>query len=195
MTLPLFGVSQHDSALQAFRDKEAHLQALQQQTFYSRKEQDRFRGNVEFLAVWDDVVKDQAALTYEFKLKEVSILTAPDKSFRLITWNVPKDDGTHAYFGYLLTRRKVSHRTGWFSRREEVTYEAHKLLDRSATVKSPETHTGGPDKWFGMLYTELIPCEDYYTLIGWDGNNKITTRKFSILFNPVQEIEVCSCPE
>jgi hypothetical protein len=29
-----------------------------------------------------------------------------------------------------------------------------------------------------MLYTQLIECDGFYTLIGWDGNDKLTTRKF-----------------
>jgi hypothetical protein len=58
------------------------------------------------------------------------------------------------------------------------SYEFFRLMDRSATVKNPETFIGNPDKWFGMLYTELIECDGYYTLIGWDGNDKLTQRKF-----------------
>jgi hypothetical protein len=29
-----------------------------------------------------------------------------------------------------------------------------------------------------MIYTQVIECDGFYTLIGWDGNNKLTTRKF-----------------
>jgi hypothetical protein len=51
-------------------------------------------------------------------------------------------------------------------------------MDRSLTVKSPENYIGTPDKWFGMLYTQVIECNGFYTLIGWDGNDKLTQRKF-----------------
>ncbi|HEX7415424.1 MAG TPA: hypothetical protein VF411_15380, partial [Bacteroidia bacterium] len=33
-------------------------------------------------------------------------------------------------------------------------------------------------KWFGMLYYNIISCGDYYTLLGWDGNDKLISRKF-----------------
>ena len=57
-------------------------------------------------------------------------------------------------------------------------FEVFKLRDHSIDVKSPENHIGGPDKWFGMLYTQIIECDGFYTLIGWDGNSKLTKRKF-----------------
>ena len=35
--------------------------------------------------------------------------------------------------------------------------------------------------WYGCLYYDIIPIkvgkEKYYTLLGWDGNNKNTTKK------------------
>ncbi|MBC7864533.1 MAG: hypothetical protein IAF38_16280, partial [Bacteroidia bacterium] len=56
-------------------------------------------------------------------------------------------------------------------------YETFELNDVSETVKSPETYNGDHTKWYGMLYYKLIDCENYYTLIGWDGNDKLTEKK------------------
>lgn len=170
--------AQRDSLNWQIANIEAELQALQQKTFHSRTEAEKLEGNKQFIELWDRIAPLPAALTYDFRMKDVSILTAPDKSFRLITWNIPKEDGTHIYFGYLLCETKHEEKKGMFRKEFTREYQSHKLLDRSATIKSPENHSGGPEKWFGMLYTEIIPCDDYYTLIGWDGNNKLTTRKF-----------------
>jgi hypothetical protein len=96
----------------------------------------------------------------------------------LVTWNLARSDGSHNYFGYLLVNNIHTVKKGLFKRETTEEYEYHKLLDRSMTVKSPENYIGTPAKWFGMLYTQLIPCDGYYTLIAWDGNDKLTQRKF-----------------
>ena len=168
-----------DSSFQVFRDAESELFVLQQTTFNSRKENERFESNKKFIGVWDRIVADPRILDYKFEhLKEISILRPPDNKFMLITWNVPKDDGTHAYFGYLLVNNKKKIKKGWFKSETENTYENFKLIDRSATVRSPESYVGSPEKWFGMLYTQMVPCDGYYMLIGWDGNDKLIERKF-----------------
>ncbi len=164
--------------LEQIRNTEAQLQYLQRKTFYSKTEAERFEGNRDFIKEWDKIVPLEGILSYSFYLTDVSILKAPDNSFMLITWNIPKDDGTHSYFGYILCKREIKTRKGLFRHTISRQYDSFKLLDRSATVRSPEYHTGGSDRWFGMLYTQLIPCDGYYLVLGWDGNNKLTQRKF-----------------
>lgn len=172
------GQAKTDTSNMWVRNAEAELQALQKKTFHSRDERERFEANREFIAVWDRITGNEKILQYRFSLKDISVLQPPDQSFMLITWNIPKNDGTHAYFGYLLSSREVTKKRGLFRRERSKEYEVFKLMDRSATIRSPENHVGSPDKWFGMLYTAIIPCDGYYALIGWDGNNKLTQRKF-----------------
>jgi hypothetical protein len=191
--------AQKDSLTGQIANTEAELQALQQKTFHSRTEAERFEGNRQFIELWDRITPIPSTLRYDFKMKDVSIITAPDNSFRIITWNIPKDDGTHVFFGYLLSEITKQEKKGIFKKEINREYQFYKLIDRSATIRSPENHSGGPEKWFGMLYTQIIPCDDYYTLIGWDGNNKLTTRKFiDVLFfrngNPVFGKDVFRIP-
>lgn len=168
-----------DTAMYVFLQAEQELKQLQIPTFKSRKESERIEGNKAFIAVWDRIVSNPKILDFAFdSLKEIAVLSPRDKKFKLITWNLYKDDGTHAYFGYLLVNTVKRLKKGWFKHETIQTYEYFKLLDRSATVKSPELYVGSPDKWFGMLYTQLIECGEYYTLIGWDGNDKLSQRKF-----------------
>lgn len=129
---------------------------------------------------WDKIIGNPKILDYPFdSLKtDVSVLSPRDKKFKLITWNLQRDDGTHAFFGYLLVRNSKRIKTGLFKYKTEEEYEYFRLFDRSATIKNPETYVGTPDKWFGMLYTQLVECDGYYTLIAWDGNDKLTQRKF-----------------
>jgi hypothetical protein len=180
ITLTLFVSAQkHDTSMYRFRQVEQELKELQKATFYSRKESERFEANKQFISLWDGIIDNPNILNYPFdSLKDISVLTPKDKKFKLITWNIHKDDGTHAFFGFLLVNNSKRVKTGFLQHEVVKEYQYFKLLDRSAMVKSPENYIGTPDKWFGMLYTQVIDCDNYYTLIGWDGNDKLTQRKF-----------------
>jgi hypothetical protein len=169
----------NDSTFFAFKQAEYELKQLQGKAFHSRNERERVEGNKQFIGVWARIISNPKILEYPFdSLKDISVLTPKDKKFKLITWNLPKDDGTHAFFGFLLVNNSKRVKDGFFKHKTIEAYEYFTLVDRSVTVKSPENYIGTPDKWFGMLYTQLIDCDGYYTLIGWDGNDKLTQRKF-----------------
>lgn len=169
----------NDSSMYRFRQAEEELKQLQKAVFYSRREADRLEANKEFIAAWKRIIDNPKILNYAFdSLKDVSILTPRDKKFKLITWDFHKDDGTFSYFGFLLVNNSKRVKKGFLHYETENAYESFQLIDRSASVKSPENYIGGPEKWFGMLYTQLVECDGFYTLIGWDGNDKLTQRKF-----------------
>ncbi|MDP3556799.1 MAG: hypothetical protein Q8T03_05450 [Bacteroidota bacterium] len=147
--------------------------------FSSRKEAERIDANKKLIVAWDAIIEDPKILTYPFdSLKGISILSPKDKKFKLITWNLNKDDGTHAFFGYLVVNNSKRVKTGLFKHKTIEEYEHFKLSDKSSQIKNPETYIGTPNKWFGMLYTSIIECDGYYTLIAWDGNDKLIQRKF-----------------
>lgn len=169
----------NDSALYVFKQAELELMGIQKKAFHSRSEKDRIEGNKEFMRVWDRILANPKILSYPFDgLKDISVLSPKDNKFKLITWNLHRDDGTHAFFGYLLVNNSKRVKKGFLKHETIQTYEYFRLIDRSSTVKYPESYIGTPDKWFGMLYTQLIECDGFYTLIGWDGNDKLTQRKF-----------------
>ena len=169
----------NDSSFYVFKQVEKELKNLQKKTFYSRIEKERIEGNKEFMREWDKIITNPKLLEYPLdSLKEISVLSPKDKKFKLITWNLAKEDGTHAFFGYLLVNNSKRIKTGFLKHETIQAYEYFKLIDRSITIKNPETYIGTPEKWFGMLYTQLIECDGFYTLIGWDGNDKLTRRKF-----------------
>ena len=167
-----------DSIFNKFKIAERQLIKIEK-GFNSRKEIDRIEANKKFIAAWDLIVSDKNILNYSFdSLNGVSILSPKNNKFKLITWNLNKDDGTHTFFGYLLINNSKRIKKGFFKHETVEAYEHFKLLDKSWQIKNPETYIGSSDKWFGMLYTQLIECDDFYTLIAWDGNDKLTQRKF-----------------
>jgi hypothetical protein len=159
---------------------EDSLKHIQERVFFSKKETNRFEANRQFIALWNEILKDEKSMLYPFdSIREVSRLMAPDKKFRIITWNMLKEDQTHAFFGFIQVNNSKTIKKGLFKKETTSQYEAFTLLDKSTTVKNPENHVSDPSKWFGMLYYDVIKSDDdFYTLFGWDGNNKLTQRKF-----------------
>lgn len=155
------------------------IKELQKKVFESKKETDRFEANKTFIKSWEELLRNPSSLEYNFdSIKGVSALQPKDKSFRIITWNVFKNDGQQAYFGFIQANNKKVIKKGLFKKEYTYEYEVFQLIDKSATVTSPESFVGDPKKWYGMLYYDLIECDGYYTLLGWDGNDNLIQKKF-----------------
>lgn len=105
-----------------------------------------------------------------FKLSTDSVpffgdLYSPDKAFRLLTWDVPFQDGTFTYFCYIQMADG-----NWFE-----------LKDQPDHSERAEYKTFKHDDWLGALYYEIIPFdikkEQMYLLLGWDGRTNMSNRK------------------
>lgn len=170
-----------EAELKFYSDIEDSLKHVSQRVFFSKKEKNKFEANKQFLAIWNEVLKDEKSMQYPFDSlkKDVSLLMAPDKKFRIITWNIIKEDQTHVFFGFIQVNNSKTVKKGLFKKETTHQYDLFPLLDKSATVKTPENYVADPSKWFGMLYVDCIKSDDeFYTLIAWDGNDKLTQRKF-----------------
>ncbi len=173
-SLSTFLNAQKDSIYLKFQQIENRLKQLTVYAFKSKDEKQRVDSNKVFFQIMKDILQHSESFAYPFdSLKnDVAFLMNKDKTFRIITWNFPKNDGTHLYFGF------IQH---WFKEQKstEPIYRLHVLIDVSNTLKNnPETYVGNPDKWFGMLYYQLIEAKDHWILLGWDGNEKLIQRKF-----------------
>lgn len=108
------------------------------------------------------------AFTTSFDEVPMSRVEAPDGAFRLFTWNVPREDGTNLFEGFLLAKQG----------KKIALYE---LRDMTSSIPSPEVPELGADRWYGALYYQVIPVKKggktYYTLLGWKGYSKVETRK------------------
>jgi hypothetical protein len=170
-----------DVEVKYYSELEDSLQHIAQRVFLSKKEKNKFEANKQFIAIWNEVLKDGKSMQYPFDSlkKDVSVLMAPDKKFRIITWNIIKEDQTHAFFGFIQVNNSKTVKKGIFKKETTSQYEVFPLVDKSSTVKTPENYICDPSKWFGMLYVDCIKSdEEFYTLIAWDGNDKLTQRKF-----------------
>lgn len=108
------------------------------------------------------------AFTADLNAVPLTRVDAPDGSFRLFTWNLPRPDGSHRYHGLLLHRGP----------RGAVVQE---LSDATERIPSPEVPELAPEKWYGALYYAVVPVKKggrtLYTLLGWKGYDRSETRK------------------
>lgn len=169
-----------DTSMQKIISIEREIQNLSKVAFYSKIEAERTKANKEILSCWNKIIGLPEVLNYDFDSlkKDISILKADDGKFKLITWNIFKDEGTYFYFGFLAVNQSKRIKTGFLKHSTIKGYESFQLQDKSTLIKSPESHIGSTDKWFGMLYYRVITCGDFYTLLGYDPNDKLTQRKF-----------------
>jgi len=166
--LASFSQTLTDKDITYFKKYQDSLCYFQKKIFTAKTDSAKFKDNAKFVRLWDEVLSNQLSFYYAFdSLKEVSRLVSSDKKVRIINWNVPRIDGSQYYFGFVQ----------WLNPKTNK-YELSELFDKSATLKNPESYIGDNTKWFGMLYYAIITCDDYYTLLAWDGNDKTVTRKF-----------------
>lgn len=113
--------------------------------------------------------------------KDLSILRSPDNKFRIVHWHIEKSDGSFEYFGYLQSKHTVVKKTGLFRKTRTETIQLYPLIDKSPEIKNPENAITDNKKWFGMRYYKIIhnktKSKNYYTLLGWDGNDKFSQKK------------------
>ena len=108
------------------------------------------------------------AFSRDFSTVPLSRIDAPDGKFRMFTWNIPMEDGSHHFEGLLLVRNG----------KKVAVVELH---DQTATLGVPERTALSADRWYGALYYAVIPVKSggkvLYTLLGWKGYSKVEVRK------------------
>ncbi|HON51859.1 MAG TPA: hypothetical protein P5243_03210 [Bacteroidales bacterium] len=126
--------------------------------------------NTQFISLLDSVLQLPESFLYPFNDLKCGNVYAPDKTFRLITWNVIHSSGTYENFGFLQTYNKQTKKV-----------KVYKLTDKSTTIKTPMLAICSPDVWYGASY--YMVCQKkykgqiLYTLIGWNPNNTFTQKK------------------
>jgi len=108
-------------------------------------------------------------------IKNLSVLISEDKKVAFFTWPVLYSDFTYKYYGF------VRYYETDFNR-----YAVEKLSDKSETIVNPERQTLNPENWYGAFYYKLIykryKKNKQYVLLGWDGNDDLTTKKTVDIF-------------
>ncbi len=109
----------------------------------------------------------EEAFEYPFdRFIAISTIKSPDNTFRLFNWVQPRLEGTFLYYAFVLLPQKG---------------EYVELVDNQELSLEIENEELQPNNWYGALYYEIFPVkvrkENYYVLMGWDGNNSLSNKK------------------
>ena len=132
-------------------------------------EAERFAACRVFITTLVRALKIENSFKYPFeRLKSVSILTPPDSSFRIFTWQLFVNDSTYRYYGSI--------------QMNEQKLKLYPLIDRSFEMpRFPSTEELGPERWYGALYFNLRQFDTRqgrkYLLFGYDAFEFFEKRK------------------
>ena len=176
LTLILFTLSlkaQHSGPNKAKQQFDVYLdslKALSYQVINNPAEPERYNANYTMVKTLINALKLPNSFNLSFdSLKTISVLTAPDKRFRIFTWHVMNQDGSYRYYGTIQMNSPGK-------------LQMFPLVDHSHTFKSPQDSIVSNSTWYGSQYYKVIPVtynvrNPYYVLLGWKGNNVKSTKK------------------
>lgn len=116
------------------------------------------------------ILQESQSLNYSFEsIKNLSVRTSPDGRVRTYTWFLLSKNYGYKSFGflqYLDDKRKI---------------HVFELKEMEDFPKGIMYKTLGTDNWYGCLYFDIVEYsykkEKIYVLLGFDGNDGITSRK------------------
>jgi hypothetical protein len=131
----------------------------------------RFRSDSNFVRVLVRSLKIKNSFNYPFdSLQTVSKLYPPDSTFRLLTWQLKKDDYMFIQKGAIQMRTK------------DGSLKLYPLFDASMFTSKPLDSVRTKDNWIGAIYYRIIQKDykgkNYYTLLGFDDYSVGSNRKW-----------------
>jgi hypothetical protein len=145
-----------------------------------KTDRQKIETSIQMKALLERALNSDKSFEYPFdSLTEIGRIYAPDRTFRILNWDIALSDGTHRYFGFIQS----------YNPKKNI-FSVYPLTDKSSEFKNAENTVGDPGKWYGMLYYKIIPVKTrgrkYYTLFGFHPQDKLTTKKIIdiLYFNP-----------
>jgi hypothetical protein len=181
ISLSIFGQKQSGEATAA--TDEQYLKSICVQLFSSKTDAERTKLNTVLLKAFEEILNKPNSFEMKFdSLKNyMGIHTSPDNHFKIINWNVAKDDKSYEYFGFIQSKFVQKKKTGFLKTEKTETMQLYPLIDKSPEIKNPENYISDNKKWFGMLYYKIIlkktKTKTYYTLLGYDLNDALSKKK------------------
>ncbi len=148
------------------RKAEDSLNILANQIPEPHADEARMQNHALFSDYLEEVLMYDNAFVYPFdSLRTVSMLHAPDSSFRIITWYVPLSGRRFHYSGLIQLPDDSLN-----------TREIIRLHDSTPDIDRSEAGELTAEKWFGAFYYDIIhePVMEHFILLGWKGDNPQT---------------------
>ncbi len=181
-----FANAQKNNSFDELKKYEDSLKLIAPEILNGVYDFNRYEASEKLYLMLSEALILENSFKYPFdSLKTISVLKSPDNFFRIFTWNLMKADGSYDYFGLIQLNPKKTKNN-----------ELYKLVNMQAKEKGAEYETHSAESWYGAHYYKMImtksKAQTYYTLLGWDGNNQISTRKIIevIVFNGADEPEL-----
>lgn len=160
---------------QSLADKEQQLLPLANNMLNDTTEKGRVGAVVKFIPALVEALKTPSSFAYPFdELRNyISILNAPDNSFRIFTWQLTRDNGSYRYYGAI-------------QKNNLEKLELFPLLDFSDSLEAKEGIVIADlklnnNEWYGALYYNVIQKtikkQNYYFLFGYDGTDLWSNKK------------------
>jgi hypothetical protein len=132
---------------------------------------DRLQADSIFTRTLVRTLRGKNSFRYAFdSLGTVSVLYAPDSSFKIFSWQLMKD---RSYYRY---KAAIQYNT------PDGSLRLTPLFDASPFTEQPCDSVRTPNQWIGALYYNILQHtyqgRSYYTLLGYDENDELTTRKW-----------------
>jgi len=150
-------------------DQEIVLDSLFKNLRKSKINKEFVVNNNLFKSKLNEVLRGDEAFDYPFEtLKTMSKITSPDNKFRLFNWNVEMEGGINRFYCFVLKKNG----------------KIIELRDNYRNISSPELKTLSNKNWYGAVYYKIIKLKNgKYTLLGWNGDDEITTQKVIEIMN------------
>ena len=155
------------------QQKEEQLQRLYDSIANSNDDDLKIKLNQKIIKKWKTLLSQPGTFDYPFdSLDKAGILKSPDGRLKLYNWNLPYEMGKHDYFCFIQYRPTESNE-------QMLLFE---LEDNSENIEKPEQKILSGNEWYGALYYKIIPIETrfnevYYTLLAYDPNDYLTSKK------------------
>jgi len=164
----LSSIAQDKSSMKSWEDS---LVSVAPAILNGENDSVKYAAHGQFKQILKAVLQKKESLKHPFnKLETIAILEPSDKSFRIFNWNLPRDDGTFEYFGFI-----------HYYDKKYKKLQVVELIDKSEEVESGDQKIMSAKNWYGAHYYTVIGMKKkkskYYLLLGWDGNNRMTNKK------------------
>jgi len=152
------------------QQKEDSLQRVAPKILTGRNPEDRLKADSAFTRVLMRALKTTNSFYYPFdSLQTISILYAPDSSFKIFTWQLMINENVIRQHGCIQMRT------------DDGSLKRYVLIDRSDVTQHLADTVGNNFGWIGAIYYKIIQKrsmnQNYYTLLGFDENNIRSDKK------------------
>ncbi|MFO8021944.1 MAG: hypothetical protein R6U65_05725, partial [Perlabentimonas sp.] len=151
------------------QNNEKDIQTLLNEIIKTESITKRLELNKEVVTKLHECLQINESFDYSFdKLENIGKLKSDDGKLRVFTWNLPLQNGTQKYFGFIQIKQNGN-------------IKVFALNDNREGFEDPQNDITTSENWYGALYYYLHEVEannnTYYTLLGVDLNNLLSTKR------------------